>query len=146
MMTQFKILLFLFIINVVAAMVMSATTSKGQYIFPGVQYSHGLNATGNLTQTEQQFNSTDIVEGWSATPFSGIPIFGDIFFVVIDFARKVRFLVDGFAMMLDWIAGFIPATGGQVAFNWIANALRAIFVVMIGTLMFEMISGRRLLP
>lgn len=146
MMTQFKILLFLFIINVVAAMVMSATTSGGQYVFPGVQYSHGLNATANLTQTEQQFNSTDIVEGWSATPFSGIPIFGDIFFVVIDFARKVRFLVDGFPMMLDWVSSFIPASGGQVAFNWISNTLRMIFAVMAGTLIFEMISGRRLLP
>jgi hypothetical protein len=128
-------------------MVMNAHTSSGEPIFPGTQYTRVLNATGsNITDIEEQFNATDIIEGWSATPYSGIPIFGDIFFVTIDFGRKMRFLFDGFAMMLDWVATFIPATGGQVVFNWLADALRAIFILMIGTLIFEMASGRKLLP
>jgi len=146
MITQFKVLLFLFILNITAQMVMNAHAGDGTPIFPGTQYTQGLNATANLTQTEEQFNATEVVEGWRATPESGIPIFGDIFYVVVDFTKKMRFLFDGFAMMLDWISGFIPARGGQAVFKFMSNAIRGIFVLMAGTLLFEMISGRKLLP
>lgn len=146
MITQFKILFGFFILNIVAFSAMNATTGAGEPLIPGVQYAQGIEATANLTQTEQQFNATAMIDEWDTSPEIGIPLFGDIYFVAISFAKKMRFLFDGFAMTLEWFGGFIPSTGGQAALSFITLIIRGALAVMVGTLIFEIISGRRLMP
>lgn len=143
MKTQFKILLFLFCINVTAYAVLTATTTSGEYIFPGVQYSGAANATSDLDQFESEFNATDAASSWSATPFSGIPLVGDIFSGLNMLFSRIRFLVDGFGMTLEWIGSFIPVA--QTAFTWIAYILRGVFAICAFTLVIELITGRELM-
>lgn len=145
-MTQMKVLIFMFILNIVAYVVVNATAADGSPFVPGVQYSHGLNQTANVTQFEEQFNATEMVESWDTPPEVGIPLFGDIFYVATDFLNKFRFLIDGFAMTFDWAAGFISVSSGPNALNWIALIVRSVGVIFVATLLFEIISGRRLLP
>lgn len=146
MKTQFMALLFLFVLNVASFIVMTAQTSNGEPIVPGVKYATGLNATANIEQIEEQFNGTALVAEWTTPPDVGIPLFGDIYYVTIAFAKNMRFLFDGFAMTFDWMGGFIPTTGGQVILGYMALIIRAVGAIMVGTLIFEIISGRRLLP
>ena len=145
MMTQFKILLFIFILNVVAGLVMNAQTG-GTYFIAGTQYMHGLNATSDTDTFESELNATDIAGNWQATPFSGIPVIGDIFAGLNLLVKNLKFLFTGFSSMLQWVGTFIPSSGGRTALNLIAAALNAVFGLMCVTLVIEMISGRQLLP
>ena len=140
MMTQFKILLFLLCINVVAYMVLNAQTG-GAYLFPGVQYSAPLNETGSMSSLEENFNGTGIVDTW--TPVGGLGFAGDISSGLNMFWNTFRFLIDGLGMTIDWVGSMIPA--GQVMFTFIAWIFRILGGVMFLTLAVELITGRQMM-
>ena len=97
----------------------------------------------NATEYEQHFNGTAIAKGWSGTPFSGIPIIGDIFSGLGFLWQNVQYIVDGLPMFLNWIKNsYITDTSAQLAFDVIANAIRAIYALLIAMLAIEFISGR----
>jgi len=146
MMTQFKILLFLVSINVVAYMVLNAQTG-GTYIFPGVQYSAPMNGTGSMSDLEQNFNGTNVLGGINGTggwqPSGNYGWAGDIFSGLNMFWNTFRFLIDGLGMTIDWVGSMIPA--GQIMFNFIAWIFRILGGVIFVTLVYEMITGRNLM-
>jgi hypothetical protein len=99
----------------------------------------------NGTQYEQQFNATKIATGWSSTPFSGIPLIGDIFAGFNFLWSNIKYMVDGFPTLLTWIEhSFITDPSGIVAFEVLANALRAIFAFLIVIFLIEYIGGRNI--
>lgn len=90
-----------------------------------------------------QFNYTDIEQGWSSTPFNGVPIIGDIFSGFQFFIQNMQFLIDGFPMLLTWIAdSYITDASAYSAFTVITWALRALYGLLISTFLIEFISGR----
>lgn len=110
---------------------------------PGTSYVSASSSGANATEYEQHFNATEIAEGWSATPFSGIPLIGDIFAGFNFFWQVIGYLIDGFPTLLVWIGdSLIGSYEGQVAFTIIANVLRAAQALLIVTFLIEFISGR----
>lgn len=140
MMTQFKILLFILCINVIAIAVL-ATTTEGTYMFPFVEYTHPLNSTGTLEEYEENFNGTALVDTWQ--PQTGFGFAGDIFSGLNMFWTIFRFLFDGLGMTLEWVGSFVPAA--STAFTVIAWVLRILTAVMSVTLVIEFITGRQLM-
>ncbi len=97
----------------------------------------------NATEYEQHFNATDIASGWAATPFTGIPLIGDIFAGFNFLWQNMKYLVDGFPMLLDYIKNtYITDLSGRAAFDVIAWTLRAIYGLLITSFLIEFISGR----
>jgi hypothetical protein len=145
MITQIKLLLFLFCLNIVSYVVLSATTSGGGYFVAGVNYTHPLNATGNLTQFQEGFNTSGIIDVWQGQGRQAgfLGTIGDFFYGVTSFFNSVRFLVDGFGMTLDWCGSMIPVA--QTAFTWIRYILTGVWAMVMFTLAVELISGRQLL-
>jgi hypothetical protein len=136
MRVQWEILLFLFCLNLSIGLVVALGLPSTEYVNPIVG-----DAT-NATLYEENFNQTAI-EGWGSTPFSGIPIIGDIFAGFQFFISNVGYLFDGFPQLLTWLADtYITDAGGMLAFAIIANALRAIYALLICTFLIEFISGR----
>jgi hypothetical protein len=144
MITQVKILLFVFCLNIVSYYVLTATTGSGVYMFAGVNYAHPLNSTGNLTQFQGSFNASGVVDIWGAGRQAGfLGTIGDFFFGVQRFFESMRFLVDGFGMTLDWCSSMIPVA--TQAFQIIRYILSAVWAIVMFTLAIELISGRQLL-
>ena len=149
MMLQFKILLFLLCVNVVAYVVLNAQTG-GAYIFPGVQYSAPLNETGSLSDLEENFNGTNAVETWK--PVGGLGFAGDIYSGLNMFWSTFRFLIDGLGMTIEWVGSIVPA-GSVIAFagqnltmfEIIAWVFRIMGGVVFLTLAIELITGRQLM-
>lgn len=137
MKTQWEILLFIFILNIAVGVVIVLQ-------FPGTAYaSPTYTSTVNGTEYEEHFNATEIAEGWSATPFSGIPIVGDIFGGFNFLWQTLGYLIDGFPTLLTWISNsFIADAAGQTAFWIVANAIRGVEALLITLFIIEFISGR----
>jgi hypothetical protein len=111
--------------------------------FPGTEYVSGGGTGVNATEYETHFNSTDISSGWGATPFSGIPMIGDIFGGFNFLIQDIGYLIDGFPTLLTYIRNTYLTDGdGQFAFDVIANLLRAIYALLISLFLIEFISGR----
>ena len=109
---------------------------------PGTAYV-GPATTQNATDYEQHFNGTDIADSWSGTPFSGIPIIGDIYGGLTFLWNNIKYIVDGLPMLLDWIRdSYITEAVGRTAFDVIAGAIRAIYAFLIAIFVIELISGR----
>lgn len=140
MMTQFKVLLFILCINVIAIAVLTTTTS-GTPMFPFVKYSQPLNSTGTVEEYEENFNGTGLVDTWQ--PQSGFGFAGDIFSGLNMFWSIFRFLIDGLPMTLEWVGSFVPAA--STAFTVFAWIIRILTGVMTTTLVVEFITGRQLL-
>jgi hypothetical protein len=106
----------------------------------------GYVATGpavNATDYEAHFNGTAIAKGWSGTPFSGIPIIGDIFSGLGFLWQNIQYIVDGLPMFLNWIKDtYITDATAKLAFDVIAGAIRAIYALLIAIFAIEFISGR----
>ena len=136
-MWSFRIFLFLLALNITAYVVLTATTG-GVYLFPFVQYSHGLNSTGNVTNYETAFNGTQAVEQWD--PQGGYGFAGDLFSGLNMFWTTFRFLIDGLGMTLDWVGSFIPAA--QTSFTYIAWMIRVMFGVVTVVMVYQFITGR----
>lgn len=124
-------------INITAFVTLTAT-SGGDYLFPFVQYSHGLNNTGNVTSYEEAFNGTAIVDQWN--PQGGYGFAGDLFSGLNMFWTTFRFLIDGLGMTLEWAGSFIPAA--QTSFTYIAWILRVMFAVVTIVMVYQFITGR----
>ncbi len=110
---------------------------------PGTAYVAGGPSGVNATQYEYQFNSTKIAGSWSATPFSGIPVIGDIFAGFAFIYQNIQYLVDGLPKFLLYIEQtYIPDATAQLSFEVIANAIRAVYAFLIAMFFIEFISGR----
>jgi len=133
---QWEILLFLFILNLVVGLVVVLNV-------PGSVYANPASAGVNATEYEGHFNATDVAESWSATPFSGIPVIGDIFGGFNFMFTAIGYLIDGFPVLLTWIKdSYITDYAAQVTFDVIANVLRAVYALLTTIFIIEFISGR----
>lgn len=133
---QYEILLFIFILNLVVGLAIALG-------FPGTEYVSPSGTGVNATEYETHFNSTDISSGWSATPFSGIPVIGDIFGGFNFLIQDIGYLIDGFPTLLVYMRNtYITDADGQLAFDIIANVLRAVYALLISLFLIEFISGR----
>jgi len=129
------LLLGLFIINLSVGVVMGLALPGTAYVAAGTSL--------NATQYEQQFNSTKIATSWGGTPFSGIPVIGDIFAGFSYLYQNLQYLIDGLPKFLDFIkTSYITDPQGQLAFEVIADAIRAIYAFLITIFFIEFISGR----
>jgi len=135
MKTQWTILLFIACLNLATGMVIALA-------LPGTEYVQATNPS-NVSEYEEHFNATETAENWGATPFSGIPVVGDIFSGFQFLFRNFRYLIDGFPMLLTWLSDtFIVDASAKTAFFVITNVLRAIFAILISMFVIEFISGR----
>ena len=131
-----KILLFMVIINLTIGMVVALA-------LPGTAFFSPIEAGGNTTQYEEKFNSTKTAESWSATPFSGVPIIGDVFSGFYLIFTNWQFLIDGFPYLLTWISdSYITNNASETAFDVIANVLRAVYAILMATFLYYIITGR----
>lgn len=111
---------------------------------PGTEYVQAT-TPDETTEYESHFNATEIVDKWGATPFSGIPVIGDIFSGLNFLWNGIQYLIDGFPMFLTWISDtYIIEAQAKTAFAIFANALRAIFAILMTVFAIEFISGRKL--
>jgi len=131
-----ELLLGLFIVNLAVGVVMGLS-------LPGTAYVAGGPSGVNATDYEAHFNGTDIASSWDATPFSGIPVIGDIFAGFGFIYQNIQYLIDGLPKLLDYISEtYIPSGEGQTAFAVIAGALRAVYAFLVTIFLIEFISGR----
>lgn len=98
----------------------------------------------NGTEYQQQYNASSIVDQWGqSTPFSGIPIIGDIYNGFLFMWNYLQYLLNGFPMFLQWIAQtYITDVAAYNSFILISYALEAIYAFMIVWFLIEFISGR----
>lgn len=143
MKTQMYFLIAIACMNITIFMVMNARGENNEYLFPGVNYTRPLNASGTVSNYEERFNASDVVEKWQSTPFSGIPVIGDIFSGLSLFYNQYRFLIDGVPALTDWFSSFVPVN--NTAFAIFSNAFRVLVAIMVATLLIEFVSGRRLI-
>lgn len=135
MKTQFQILVFIVCLNLATGMAISLGVA-------GTEYVQATNPS-NGTDYEEHFNATDIADRWSATPFSGIPVIGDIFSGFNFLFQNIQYLLDGFPMLLNWLADtYITDATARTNFSYITNALRALYAILMSIFVIEFISGR----
>lgn len=136
MRVQWEILLFLFCVNLAFGIVIQLNA-------PGTVYIKAEYEGISPEEYEAHFNSTDIATSWSGTPFSGIPMIGDIFGGFNFLWQNIKYLVDGFPALLNYFdATFITSSEGHAAFFIITNSLRAVYALLISVFLIEFISGR----
>lgn len=136
MKVQWELLLGLFIINLSVGVVIGLA-------LPGAAYTSPIAGELDAEEYEERFNATGLATEWKGTPFSGIPIVGDIFAGFSFLYQNIQYIVDGLPRFMDWIsASFIQDSTAQAAFLVIANALRAIYAFLIAMFVVEFISGR----
>lgn len=136
MRVQWELLLGIFIINLAVGIVIGLA-------LPGTAYVSATSTGVNATEYESHFNSTAITKGWDATPLIGIPIVGDIYAGFDFLYQNLQYIVDGLPKFLLWIEdSYITDPSAQVAFQVIANALRAVYALLVALFLIEFISGR----
>lgn len=136
MRVQWEILLFLLVLNIVIGLCIALQVPSTMYITPFAK-------TVNATEYEAYYNATQIAKNWKATPFSGIPVIGDIFGGFGFLWQTLGYMLDGFPTLITWIGdSFITNPEGQTAFWILANMLRAIQAILITMFIIEFISGR----
>lgn len=136
MKAQFKVLVFIACLNLSIGMIIGLQ-------LPGTEYIQPAQPDMSAEEYEEHFNATDIAEAWGATPFSGIPIIGDIFSGLNFLWSNFAYLIDGFPMLLQWISdSYVLDAETQTALNYIIMALRGLYALMMGILVIEFISGR----
>lgn len=114
-----------------------------QLSWPGTAYANPLSPDINASEYEAHFNSTEIAGWGDSSPFSGIPLIGDIYAGFNYLWNNIKYLVDGFPTLLTWVSeSYITDPAGQFAFGVIANALRAVYAFLIAVFLIEFISGR----
>ena len=130
---QYKILIFVLCLNLASMLVLSLN-------LPGTSYVSHATTEVSSENIEEQFNPEEIVGGWSAEPSY---LVGDVVSAFMFFFQRFHLLIDGFPSLLDWMSHtFISDSAGQAAFNTIALTLRAVFYVLIVTMLIEFIGGR----
>ena len=135
MRVQMQILIFLACLNLSTGLAIALAV-------PGTEYVQAENPS-NVSDYETHFNATEVAEAWGATPFSGIPVIGDIFSGFQFMFRNIQYLIDGFPMLLQWISDtFIVDATAKTAFTIIMNVMRALFAITMSIFVIEFISGR----
>ena len=135
MRTQWQLLIGLFVINLAVGLVMGLALPGTDYVGPAI--------TQDAADYEEHFNGTSIMDSWEGTPFSGIPIIGDIYAGLTFLWNNIKYIVDGLPMLLDWIRdSYITEGVGRTAFDVISGAIRAIYAFLIAIFVIELISGR----
>lgn len=133
---QWEILLFIFILNLSIGLVIQLNLGGTGIVTP-------LDPSVNASSYEAQFNATDMADSWSSTPFSGIPLIGDIFAAFNFMWQNMKYLVDGFPILLEWIRdSFVTDPAGRTTFDVIAGVLRAIYGLLMIWFIIEFIGGR----
>jgi hypothetical protein len=133
---QWEILLFVLCLNLAIGVAITLN-------LPGTNYVRAAYDGVNATEYEEHFNSTEIATGWQGSPFSGIPMIGDIFAGFNFLWQNIVYLVDGFPALLTYIDNsFVTTVEGHVAFLVVINALRAVYAALIALFLIEFISGR----
>ena len=136
---HFKILLFIVCLNLATGMTIALALPGTEYVMAG----DPSNPASNASYYEEHFNATDIAGRWDTTPFSGIPIVGDIFSGFSFLFQNLQFLIDGFPMFLTWISDtYLIDASARSAFSIISNILRAIYTILMSIFVIEFISGR----
>lgn len=136
MRVQWEILLFLFCLNLAFGVIIMLNA-------PGTLYVKAAYEGVTPEEYEAHFNSTAIASSWSGTPFSGIPMIGDIFAGFNFLWQNIKYLIDGFPAMLNYIdATFITSADGHLAFAIVTNAVRAVYALLTSIFLIEFISGR----
>ncbi len=134
MRVAWELLLGIFILNISTGLVVGLNA-------PGT----GVSPLTSVDSDEYQshFNATQIAAGWSSTPFSGIPIIGDIFYGLNVAWQIIQYLVNGFPMFLNWIKdSYIIDSSARTAFDVISGGLTCIFALFTAIMIVEFISGR----
>ena len=138
MRTQWEVLLGFFIINLSVGLVMGLALPGTTVVANGPVLDSNQSA-----QYQEQFNASRIVASWGATPFSGIPVIGDIFAGFNFMWQNVQYLLNGFPMFLQYIAQtYITDLDAYNSFIIISYALEAIYAFLIVWFLIEFISGR----
>ena len=110
---------------------------------PGTTYFAPIPTGGEEEDYEATWNATQMLYAWPATPFSGIPILGDIFSGIFLVWNQVQLLVDGFPRFLGWICdNYIRDADGLAAFTVVMWMLRAMFAIVLTWFVVELITGR----
>lgn len=136
MKTQVRILLFIVCLNLAVGMIIGLG-------LPGTEYVQPAKPSVSAEEYEEHFNATETASGWQASPYSGIPIIGDIFSGFQFLFINCRYLIDGFPMVLGWISDtYVLNAETQTALNYIIWALRGMYAVMMSLFVIEFISGR----
>lgn len=136
MKAQVKVLIFIACLNLSVGMVIGLQVAGTEYMQPD-------QAPISAEEYEKHFNATETAGSWRASPFSGIPIIGDIFSGFQFLWQNFQYLIDGFPMFLQWISNtYVLDAETQAALNYIIWALRGIYAIMMGILAIEFISGR----
>lgn len=134
---QFKILMFMLCLNLSVGLAIQLGVAGTEYFQP--------TNPSNASEYEEHFNATAIADRWEATPFSGIPIVGDIFSGFQFLFQNIQYLLDGFPMFLQWVSDtYLTDATARLNFSYITNTLRAIFAVLMSIMVIEFISGRYL--
>lgn len=135
MKTQWEILLYVLCFNLAIGIVVGVQIPGTAFFSPSTPL--------DPTAAEAQFNPDEIME-WGSTPFSGIPLIGDIFAGFQFLIRNFRFLIDGFPMLMEWMADSFGVTGteAEAPFLVIIWSLRAIMAALVSIFLIEFISGR----
>lgn len=135
MKTQWEILLYVLCFNLAIGIIVGVSV-------PGTAFFSPTTPLEPET-AEGQFDPEEIME-WGSTPFSGIPLIGDIFAGFQFFIRNFRFLFDGFPLLLEWMADSFGITGteAEAPFTVITWTIRVIFYALISVFLIEFISGR----
>lgn len=132
---QFQILIFVACLNLATGLVIELN-------LPGTEYVMATNPS-NVTEYPEHFNATEVAESWESTPFSGIPIVGDIFSGFQFLLRGLQYLIAGFPMFLSWMGdAFIVDSTALFAYNTIIAVLYAVFSITMAIFVIEFISGR----
>ena len=135
MKAAWQLLLGLFVINLSIGVVIGLQLPGTGYVASG--------SVVNASAYESHFNASAIASGWGGTPFSGIPIIGDIFSGLGFLWQNIQYIVDGLPMFLNWIKdSYITDPSAALAFDIIAGAIRAIYAFLFAIFVIEFISGR----
>lgn len=98
----------------------------------------------NATEVEENFNATTLLDKWTATPFSGIPVFGDIFSGVYLMFNAVSWAIAGFPLLLQGYVNLIPDSGTRTVLTAIDAVLIAVCSFVVFMWLGQLISGRRI--
>lgn len=134
----FSVVLFVLILNLVSVMVYELN-------MPGTAYSSilYLGSEANATEFETEFNATTLLDRWTATPFSGVPIFGDIFSGIYLLWNAIESVVMGFPAMVERMSYAIPDASARGSLTTIMYVIRAVFSFVVFGWLFQLITGRK---
>ena len=97
----------------------------------------------NATDYPEQFNATEVAEGWDFPPTIGLPVVGDIWSGFGFLTRMISYVLVGFPLFLTWLGdSFLVGAETVAAWNILKTVILALFSVVMVTFFIWFISGR----